>query len=484
MVRKIKTEVRCDLDITTLEMLLSTKINEEDRPCFLCGPSKELVSIAKMAIWEYNKQHTKNSNPLIRFLMASLKPPARKDRSTIVIAKVETEADRQFKELVQKQICTDVSLHRQLETKKNFEKSTVHDEAITRIHGATTLEEFRKIQKEADGRQELRGFGLTEAEIDVKLKADCQLEVEKFDEHISQFDNFKEREREIPPAKKSRMLERIEEKIKSKLSSLEKPTAFASTKQLTRHEMDLERAVRENHAKGSHFDCLVAEQVSAKTSHKYPHPDHPMNNITSLFDNETEEAFIGPMPKPEGFVSAPMESKDGIIGPWQKVESPKYSHKVQTKKRTGTAYCVIRHKRGSVGCLHKTNDTRARILDTEVKVIPPEVIATNRLSLDQIRGIPKFSDYQRGEPTETLFVKNLHPSVDEAELSSPFLSFQEEGEERIIFRLLCGRMKGQAFVRFPNTTSASAALNAINGFRLKDRPMIIQFARTAGDSTT
>jgi hypothetical protein len=62
-----------------------------------------------------------------------------------------------------------------LEQKKDFKKSTVHDEAVRRVHGAKTLEEFQHIQKKADKVEELKSFGLTDAEIEYKLKEDYEV---------------------------------------------------------------------------------------------------------------------------------------------------------------------------------------------------------------------------------------------------------------------------------------------------------------------
>lgn len=40
-----------------------------------------------------------------------------------------------------------------------------------------------------------------------------------------------------------------------------------------------------------------------------------------------------------------------------------------------------------------------------------------------------------------------------------------------------GRMKGQAFVTLQNVTQAQLALDETNGFILKDKPMVVQFAK-------
>lgn len=40
-----------------------------------------------------------------------------------------------------------------------------------------------------------------------------------------------------------------------------------------------------------------------------------------------------------------------------------------------------------------------------------------------------------------------------------------------------GRMKGQAFITLPNVAQAQLALNETNGYILKDKAMVVQFAK-------
>jgi U11/U12 small nuclear ribonucleoprotein SNRNP65 len=42
-----------------------------------------------------------------------------------------------------------------------------------------------------------------------------------------------------------------------------------------------------------------------------------------------------------------------------------------------------------------------------------------------------------------------------------------------------GRMKGQAFITLQNTKQAETALKETNGYILKNKPLVIQFARSA-----
>jgi len=41
-----------------------------------------------------------------------------------------------------------------------------------------------------------------------------------------------------------------------------------------------------------------------------------------------------------------------------------------------------------------------------------------------------------------------------------------------------GRMKGQAFITLQNDVQAKMALEETNGYILKDKPMVVQFAKT------
>ena len=47
-----------------------------------------------------------------------------------------------------------------------------------------------------------------------------------------------------------------------------------------------------------------------------------------------------------------------------------------------------------------------------------------------------------------------------------------------------GRMKGQAFISLPTTSAAERALTDTHGFILRDKPMVVQFARSARPKDT
>lgn len=106
------------------------------------------------------------------------------------------------------------------------------------------------------------------------------------------------------------------------------------------------------------------------------------------------------------------------------------------------------------------------------------------LSLSYIEGkrmaphtlLEKFPRYNQGSSSRTLYIKNLCRGCTPLDLMKVFGNF-DTGKERIIYRLLRGRMKGQAFVRLATVPAATAALNTCHGYELEDKPMVIEFGR-------
>lgn len=122
-----------------------------------------------------------------------------------------------------------------------------------------------------------------------------------------------------------------------------------------------------------------------------------------------------------------------------------------------------------------------------------------------------FKNYSPGVPSCRLYVKNISKHAAAKDLhfiygrfsrssddnddyesnmyvfTSPSLSLLENFVLMYCFflgrydiRLMTeGRMKGQAFVTLPSTKLAQQALEETNGYILKDKPLVVQFARSA-----
>uniref|UniRef100_A0A4W3ILH6 RNA-binding region-containing protein 3 n=1 Tax=Callorhinchus milii TaxID=7868 RepID=A0A4W3ILH6_CALMI len=111
-------------------------------------------------------------------------------------------------------------------------------------------------------------------------------------------------------------------------------------------------------------------------------------------------------------------------------------------------------------------------------------LAKGRISKEEIESISVFKKYYPGEPTCRLYVKNLSKQAEEKDLKFIFgryIDFSSETERNMFdIRLMKeGRMKGQAFIGLPNEKSAIKALKEVNGYVLQEKPMVVQFARSA-----
>ncbi|ESO02639.1 hypothetical protein HELRODRAFT_65555 [Helobdella robusta] len=116
--------------------------------------------------------------------------------------------------------------------------------------------------------------------------------------------------------------------------------------------------------------------------------------------------------------------------------------------------------------------------------IPKDEIMKNRLEENEFHTLNVFKNYNPGEKSSRLYLKNLAKSVTERDLHLIFGGFVNwsSQEERIMYdiRLMKeGRMKGQAFITFPSDFQAEQALKSINGYRIFGKPVAIYFARSA-----
>jgi U11/U12 small nuclear ribonucleoprotein 65 kDa protein len=116
-------------------------------------------------------------------------------------------------------------------------------------------------------------------------------------------------------------------------------------------------------------------------------------------------------------------------------------------------------------------------------LIPLADIVKHRLSEEQLHLLDNgrlYRNYQRGSPSQRLYIKNLNSKhVDERILHSIYDRYSEQSSPVDIRLLRDGKMKGQAFVSFASVELATRALADTNGFMLHEKPMIVQFARSA-----
>ncbi|XP_015210917.1 RNA-binding region-containing protein 3 [Lepisosteus oculatus] len=107
-----------------------------------------------------------------------------------------------------------------------------------------------------------------------------------------------------------------------------------------------------------------------------------------------------------------------------------------------------------------------------------------RISKDEMKNLSVFRNYEPGDPTCRLYVKNVAKQVEEKDLKFIFGRYVDisSDADRNMFDIVLmkeGRMKGQAFIGLPSEKAAGKALKETNGYVLYDKPLVVQFARSA-----
>ncbi|XP_001606002.2 RNA-binding region-containing protein 3 [Nasonia vitripennis] len=131
---------------------------------------------------------------------------------------------------------------------------------------------------------------------------------------------------------------------------------------------------------------------------------------------------------------------------------------------------------------NKNEQEEAEKEEPKEDFITTEQLHDNRISANDRDVLPVFKNYHPGKPSCRLYIKNLAKQVEESDLHFIYRRYvlpkskNEESEYNV--RLMQeGRMKGQAFVTLPNIAQAQLALEETNGYILKDKPMVVQFAK-------
>ncbi|KAL8002127.1 putative RNA recognition motif domain, nucleotide-binding alpha-beta plait domain superfamily [Plasmopara halstedii] len=126
------------------------------------------------------------------------------------------------------------------------------------------------------------------------------------------------------------------------------------------------------------------------------------------------------------------------------------------------------------------HNSAEKFLTVKIKHWTLEELARKRLSDAHLILERAMKNYQRGEPSCSLYVKNLAKTVVLADLIAVFGAVlpHEFGLETLaIHHFTEGRLKCQAFVTYPTVDVASSAMLHVHGVVLKDKPMIVCFRK-------
>ncbi len=76
-----------------------------------------------------------------------------------------------------------------------------------------------------------------------------------------------------------------------------------------------------------------------------------------------------------------------------------------------------------------------------------------------------------------IFVGNLAPEVEEAELNTAFKAFGDVKSVQVVRDMFSGTSKGFGFVEMPGKAHSMAAINGLNGKDFHGRPLRVNEAR-------
>ncbi|XP_059858236.1 RNA-binding protein 41 isoform X2 [Delphinus delphis] len=397
-----------------------------------------------------------------------------------VLEELETEGERQLKSLLQHQLDTSVSIEECVSKKESFAPGTMYKPFGKEAAGTMTLSQFQTLHEKDQETASLRELGLSETEILI------------WKSHVS--GEKRARLRATPEAIQNR-LQDIEERISERQRILCLPQRFAKSKQLTRREMEIENSLFQGADRHSFLKALYYQAYHKKTSaDKYmtsmkrkiklgtkdesqkKNKGDPMNNLENFYQEMIMKKRLEEfqLMRGEPFASHSLVSATSV-GDSGTAENPSLLQDKGKQAAQGKGPSL--HVAKVIDNSPEQCWTGPKKLTQPIEFVPEDEIQRNRLSEEEIRKIPMFSSYNPGEPNKVLYLKNLSPRVTERDLVSLFARFQEKKGPPIQFRMMTGRMRGQAFITFPNAEIAWQALRLVNGYKLRGKILVIEFGK-------
>ncbi|XP_067000222.2 RNA-binding protein 41 isoform X2 [Anabrus simplex] len=414
---------------------------------------------------------------------------------------VESEGERLIKKMVQKQLDTSLNLEEQLNQTKEFQSSTEIVPLSSYTKGQVSLKDFQDSAKKASHIEELKSFGLSVDEIEILL------DYEKGEAEFSE--KYKKQETSVLS---SRLLS-IHAKIEEGRKRWESLPSKSSVSSISRHEQELGLCVKPD----SDYTKLLKFALSCQSNPADERPSsHPINNLkhiaeelfghlakkkrrlrketgSSCFVKQTVPEMSSLQSEPVSYVYKHdakslwdvKQKETEMVAPTKQPEivrtytcKPETLYTVKDKKIVPLdKISVVKSSEAKPNYSGQTYVVSN--IDLSLTSSQMSVDKRNRLSREEIKSLARFKDYEEGTPSKVLYLKNLAGSVKEEDLVSLFGEFEDPTKPRIVYRLMCGKMRGQAFITFPTVDAAKAALESINGVLLKEKPIIIQYGKGA-----
>ncbi|KFZ53123.1 RNA-binding protein 41, partial [Antrostomus carolinensis] len=362
----------------------------------------------------------------------------------LLLEDLETEGERQLKSLLHHQLDTTVSIEQCKSKRRCFAPAAFYKPFGEEAAGALTLSQYQALQESNKETASLRELGLSDSEILLWKNRDSTGKVGM-------------------PCSDSEARERKAAQKGQEKGILALPQRFAGSKQLSRREMEIENALFQGTDRHSFLRALYHQDDTQKS---VTDEKDPMVHLESVYQEllskkcpeEVQAAKSDPCLCPSLALQGPVAEQSSLPDQEEQARSP------------------------SLPATQPHQSPPRLVIKEPVEFVPEEEICKNRLSEEELRSIPRFSSYHPGEPNKVLYLKNLGPRVTTKDLVSLFARFQKEDSPPIHFRLLSGRMRGQAFITFPDIQSAQDAMLLVNGYNLQGKPLVIEFGKSKGHS--
>jgi hypothetical protein len=212
------------------------------------------------------------------------------------------------------------------------------------------------------------------------------------------------------------------------------PDTFAGQTNVGRHAMDLEKSLVKDNINSKRLSKML---ITNKVSSEFPHPDHPMNHIPEILNDITgKDKFEKPRKRKRRKHEIAHDNEDGnldtcnfdlsngsdssgnIVGCKTQEEtihedSTHFPHTILNSNEIESEVkpcCKVSSSKSSSKCdecgsqLEYNKTSNCKMKDGLVAQIPECDIIANRLSLEEIRKLPKFEKYEEGVPNN---VSNL-----------------------------------------------------------------------------
>ncbi|XP_047234447.1 RNA-binding protein 41 isoform X3 [Girardinichthys multiradiatus] len=401
----------------------------------------------------------------------------------------ETEGQRQLHSLLLQQLHTGVDIDRCVAKRQCFAPAALYRPFGEQAAGVRSLTQFQALQ---DGEKELVGLrelGLTDAEIQLWQSRDAADAGDKSNGVCA-----------APDAKQQR-LQVIKDKIEARAELLSRPQRFSASRPLSRREMEIEQALFQGNDRLGFLTTLYHQDGVTDESQRGASYSDPMDALYrdvlrcqkqfSPEDSEGQQTMRFSSSSTSGTASDQSQSSQSNSN-----QSKDSSHcgsdlhsdgtseqqqipqdRAETDRPSPPVRIDLNQPISSLGGTSAARSGKPLTVSGEIETLTDEEILNNRESDEGIRSIARFQSYQPGKLSKVLCVKNLSAQASIAQLVALFSRFEQKDGPPVVYRLLTGRMKGQAFITLPDTETAQNALQLVHGYRLLGKPLVVEFGR-------